>query len=167
MPEINFSRLDVNISGRDLVFENLGILLLQMDAYDQNDDLVTQVRHQIKSLLHQIIQGYNELLDNISSHSNRFNGRESKLFDYAKRYCDLYVAASSFCIWHFNQDILDDEFYCGEWLVHILQTALSSEVDIEAGHHEKISGWMNRLYEEQRGFSVLPMPALFDSDVDA
>jgi alkylation response protein AidB-like acyl-CoA dehydrogenase len=97
--------------------------------------------------------------------SSRLGGdysRSPELFEQAERYCVLEAAACCVHLWLHNREQLGEFFGRGDWLVLSLERLLlrlgqrRGEV-LPAKHEERVAEELERLFEEGRLFSVVPL----------
>jgi hypothetical protein len=84
------------------------------------------------------------------------------MFEQAERYCVLHAAACCLHMWLYNRERLGEFFGSGGWLVWSLGRLLNRlgmESRAEMSEHEAaLAMEMERLFVEQRLFSIIPLP---------
>jgi len=87
--------------------------------------------------------------------------RSPELFELAERYCVLEAAACCVHLWLHNRERLSEFFMRGDWLVLSLERLLmhlgQERSNLPAEHEERVAEEMERLFEEERLFSVVPL----------
>jgi alkylation response protein AidB-like acyl-CoA dehydrogenase len=87
--------------------------------------------------------------------------RAPEMFEQAERYCLLEAAASCVHLWLHNRERLGEFFGRGDWLVLSLERLLvrlgqrRSVLPVE--HEQRVAEEMERLYQDERSFSVVPL----------
>jgi hypothetical protein len=86
--------------------------------------------------------------------------RAPEMFEQAERYCLLEAAACCVHLWIHNRERLGEFFERGDWLVLSLERLLvrlgQRRRVLPAEHEQRVWEEMERLYEEERLFSVVP-----------
>jgi len=88
--------------------------------------------------------------------------RSPELFEQAERYCTLEAAACCVHMWLHNRQHLGEFFKRGDWLVLSLDRLLTRlgqqrREELPADHEERVAEELERLFEEERLFSIVPL----------
>ncbi len=168
LTDLNADALSVYTRGRDdflngleLALEELRLLapLLPLAA-GQLQCLVVQVERVLEQR-----QAADDEQRELATRLGSDYSRSPEMFEQAERYCVLEAAACCIHLWLHNREELGEFFGRGDWLVLSLERLLgrlgSGRAEVlpvlPAGHEERVAEEMERLYEEQRLFSVVPL----------
>ena len=155
--------LSLYTRGRDDFLNGLDLALAQLRQLAQRAPsvLLQCVIAQVERVLEQR-QAADDEQRELSSRLGSEYSRSPELFEQAERYCVLEAAACCVHLWLRNRERLGEFFERGDWLVLSLERLLlrlgqrRNEV-LPAEHEERVAVEMERLFEEEQLFSVVPL----------
>jgi hypothetical protein len=154
--------------GRDDFLNGLDLALEQLRQLAQRTPsallqcLVTQVERVLERR-HAADDEHRELASRFGSEYSRL----PELFEQAERYCTLEAAACCVHLWLHNRERLGEFFGRGDWLVLSLERLVLRLGEARLGHgrrevlpakhEERVAAELERLFEEERLFAVVPL----------
>ena len=147
--------LSVYTRGRDDFLNGLEHALEQLRQLEQRT-LVAQVERVLDQR-----QAADDEQRELAARLGRDYSRSPELFEQAERYCVLEAAACCVHLWLHNRERLGEFFERGDWLVLSLERLLmklgQERSVLPAEYEERVAEEMERLFEEERLFSVVPL----------
>jgi hypothetical protein len=155
--------LSLYTRGRDDFLNGLDHAVEQLRQLAQRTPsaLLQRVIAQVERVLEQR-QAADDEQQELSSRLGSDYSRSPELFEQAERYCVLEAAACCVHLWLHNRERLGEFFGRGDWLVLSLERLLvrlgqrRNEV-LPAEHEERVAEELERLFAEERLFSVVPL----------
>jgi hypothetical protein len=155
LAEFDPNRLSLYTRGRDDFLNGLELALEQLRQLDQ-ECLVAQVERLLEQR-----QAADDEQREVSSRLGSDYSRSPELFEQAERYCVLEAAACCVQMWLSNRERLGEFFARGDWLVLSLERLLArlgqQKSSLPAEHEERVAEELERLFEEERLFSIVPL----------
>ena len=155
LAEFDPNGLSVYTRGRDDFLNGLELALEQLRQLEQLT-LVAQVERVLAQR-----QAADDEQREVSVQLGREYSRSPELFEQAERYCVLEAAACCVHLWLHNRERLGEFFGRGDWLVLSLERLLmklgEERSALAAEYEERVAEELERLFEEERLFSVVPL----------
>jgi alkylation response protein AidB-like acyl-CoA dehydrogenase len=155
LAEFDPNRLSLYTRGRDDFLSGFELALEQLRQLDQQC-LVAQVERLLEQR-----QAADDEQREVSSRLGSDYSRSPELFEQAERYCVLEAAACCVHMWLSNRERLGEFFARGDWLVLSLERLLvrlgQQKSSLPAEHEERVAEELERLFEEERLFSIVPL----------
>jgi alkylation response protein AidB-like acyl-CoA dehydrogenase len=158
--------LSLYTRGRDDFLNGLDLALEQLSHLSQRTSpsqatLLRRLIAQVERLLKQRQAADDEQRELAARLGSEYS-RSPELFEQAERYCTLEAAACCVHIWLHNRERLSEFFARGDWLMLSLGRLLARldqrrrEV-LPAEHEERVGEELDRLFDDQRLFAVVPL----------
>ena len=167
------SIFDLNYPLRDFDPNALSLYTRGRDDFLNGLDLALEQLHQLapSALLQCLVAQVERVLEErqaaddeqreVASRLGSEYSRSPELFEQAERYCVLEAAACCVHIWLHNRERLGEFFGRGDWLVLSLERLLmrlGQHRDVlPAEYEERVAAEMERLFDEERLFSIVPL----------
>ncbi|AFZ59873.1 acyl-CoA dehydrogenase family protein [Anabaena cylindrica FACHB-243] len=161
LPPFNGKKLELVNRGGDDVLQGLDLALTSLQHLKADSNLDPDILYQIITLTNIVQEELNTLDEQITASTFQFGHEQSpEVFDMAKQYCVMHVAAACVHTWLHNRNHLGKFFANGEWLALSLRKlmlafrsakALPGRIDDGAVTQELI-----RLYNQNKMFSIVP-----------
>lgn len=154
--------LSLYTRGRDDFLNGLDLALEQLRQLAQRTPsaLFLCLVAQVERVLEQR-QAADDEQREVASRLGSEYSRSPELFEQAERYCVLEAAACCVHMWIHNRERLGEFFARGDWLVLSLERLLmrlGQHRDVlPAKHEERVVEEMERLFAEERLFSIVPL----------
>lgn len=161
LPTFEGKKLELVNRGGDDVLQGLDLALTSLQDLKADSNLDPDILYQIITFTTMVQEELNAFDEQVTASTFQFGHEQSpEVFDMAKQYCVMHVAAACVHTWLHNRNHLGDFFANGEWLALSLRKlmltfrpakALPGRIDDGAVTQELI-----RLYGEDRMFSIVP-----------
>ncbi|WP_016950952.1 acyl-CoA dehydrogenase family protein [Anabaena sp. PCC 7108] len=161
LPAFDGKKLELVNRGGDDVLQGLDLALTSLQDLKSDSNLDPDILYQIITFTEMVQEELNAFDQQVTASNFQFGHEQSpELFDMAKQYCVMHVAAACVHTWLHNRNHLGDFFASGDWLALSLRKlmltfrpgkALPRRIDDGAITQELI-----RLYSEDRMFSIVP-----------
>jgi hypothetical protein len=161
LPAFDGKKLELVNRGGDDVLQGLELALTSLQDLKADSNLDPDILYQIITLSEIVREELNSFDEQITASTFQFGHEQSpEVFDLAKQYCVMHVAAACVHMWLHNRNHLGDFFANGEWLALSLRKlmltfrpakALPGRIDDRAVTQELI-----RLYNQDKMFSIVP-----------
>ncbi|HEY0098833.1 MAG TPA: acyl-CoA dehydrogenase [Pyrinomonadaceae bacterium] len=164
LADFNPDGLSLYTRGRDDILNGLDLALSQLRLLSPHtpdaDPLLQCLIAQTGRVLAQRQAADDEHRALAAQLGNNYS-RAPEMFEQAERYCLLEAAACCVHLWLHNRETLGEFFGRGDWLVLSLERLLVRLGErrrvLPAEHEERVAEELERLYEEERLFSVVPL----------
>lgn len=165
LPDFNPNALSLYTRGGDDFLNGLDPALEQLRQLAQRSpqseaSLLQRLVPQVEQVLEQR-QAADDEQREVAARLGSDYSRSPELFEQSERYCVLEAAACCVHMWMHNREQLGEFFRRGDWLVLSLERLLlrlgqrSDALPVE--HEERVADELERLLEEERLFSVVPL----------
>lgn len=165
LPDFNPNALSLYTRGGDDFLNGLDPALEQLRQLAQRSpqseaSLLQRLVAQVEQVLEQR-QAADDEQREVAARLGSDYSRSPELFEQSERYCVLEAAACCVHMWMHNREQLGEFFRRGDWLVLSLERLLlrlgqrSDALPVE--HEERVADELERLLEEERLFSVVPL----------
>ncbi|MEA5550494.1 acyl-CoA dehydrogenase family protein [Anabaena cylindrica UHCC 0172] len=161
LPPFDGKKLELVNRGGDDVLQGLNLALISLEKLKADSNLNPDILYQIITLTNIVGEELNTLDEQITTSTFQFGHEQSpELFDMAKQYCTMHVAAACVHTWLHNRNHLGYFFANGEWLALSLRKllltfrpakALPGRIDDGAVTQQLID-----LYTQNQMFSIVP-----------
>lgn len=153
------------LNGLDLALDQLRLLAQHTPPSEPLQCLIAQVE-----LLLEQRQAADDEQRELATRLGSDYSRSPELFEQAERYCTLEAAACCVHIWLHNREQLGEFFARGEWLVLSLDRLLARlghgrRSVLPAEHEERVAAELDRLFEDERMFAIVPLQLARSSSV--
>ncbi|HEY0098835.1 MAG TPA: acyl-CoA dehydrogenase family protein [Pyrinomonadaceae bacterium] len=164
LADFNPDGLSLYTRGRDDILNGLDLALSQLRLLSPHtpdaDPLLQCLIAQTGRVLAQRQAADDEHRALAAQLGNNYS-RAPEMFEQAERYCLLEAAACCVHLWLHNRETLGEFFERGDWLVLSLERLLVRLGErrrvLPAEHEERVAEELERLYEDERLFSVVPL----------
>jgi hypothetical protein len=155
--------LSLYTRGRDDFLNGLELALEELRLLAQRRPLAAALPQSLVAQVERVLEQRQAADDEQRELASRLGSdysRSAELFEQSERYCVLEAAACCIHMWLHNRERLGEFFERGDWLLLSLERLLrrlGQRRSVLPGEHEqRVAGEMERLFEEERMFSVVP-----------
>jgi len=161
LPDFAPAALTLHNRGRDSILQGFALSLEKLSSVEPKDTgegaVLTLVESRARAILAEV-ESQREFVA-ASLTDSGFN-KSPEMFEQAERYCLLEAAACCVHLWIHNRERLGEFFRRGDWLVLSLERLLvrlgQRRSLLPPEHEQRVAQEMERLYQEQQMFSVVP-----------
>ncbi|HEY0098836.1 MAG TPA: acyl-CoA dehydrogenase [Pyrinomonadaceae bacterium] len=161
LPDFDPAALTLHNRGRDSILQGFALSLEKLSSIEPKETgdgaTLALIESRARAILSEV-ESQREFIT-ASLRDSGFN-KSPEMFEQAERYCLLEAAACCVHLWVYNRETLGGFFGRGDWLVLSLERLLVRLGErrrvLPAEHEERVAEEMQRLYEEERLFSLVP-----------